>query len=262
MRTFFLLALGLGLAGCLSGPVVSVTPRFARLDVEGDVGVSTAGGSVSGTSSADALGLDEETVFLPRADLRWGSWRLGVTSTDLEYSGDGRAEATLRLGGREITAGTPVRSDLEASYFAGELTYGILPGIVPSEVLDVAFGLGVGRAEYDLEFRSRPTGVTIRTDDSQPFAYLVGEVSGELGPVGLRARLAGVGVELGDEEVRFFDADLSARYRLFGEDDGLEGHGVLGYRYYAFEYEWDEGGSRVDVDLTLDGPYLGLELRF
>jgi hypothetical protein len=248
--------LALVTAGCAT-PEIGLVPRVGSLDIDGDFGTSAGSGAFVSKSSASALGLDEETAFQPRVDLDWTDWHMSVNATQVEFSGDGTVQRTLNLPGQQFTAGTPVSTEWDFGLYTASLVY----DLIPAEDIDIGFGAGVGLLDYDISAQSRTTSAKASTDDNLPFAYLTARVAREIGRFAFLAQVSGAGIDWDDEDISFFELDLSAAYRLFSTKK-IEGSVMAGYRMISVDYEWEDGGSKVEADADFDGPYVGFILRF
>lgn len=247
------------LASC-GMPRIGPMARVGNLDIDGDLTLKGGAGplAIRSSTSASSLGLDDETVFQPRVDVDWDDLHLTMNGFQTEYSGDGAVQSTLSLGGQIINIGTPVRSDWDIGFYTVQAMYDILP----IEVVDVGIGGGVGYLEYDVDIQSKTSSSFIASDDELPFAFLSLRAAKEFGPFEAIGILNGLGIELGDEDFTYYEADVSASYRLFGGDK-RQGHVVLGYRLLSMDYEYKDRGRKVKVDdVELKGPYIAFKLYF
>jgi hypothetical protein len=252
-----LVALG-GLAAC-GIPRVKPMARVGVLDIEGDIEVRNRSGSARGASDADDLGLDEETVFQPRLDVDWGPVHLSAEGFGVDYSGRGEAEAQLAFGGTVISRGTKLDTDLSGDFVTGSVVVDPFP--IPT--VDLGIGLGVGYLAYDLEFDSREAPVRLEIDDELPFAFLVFRAAAQFGSFAFLGTARGLSLEWEDDDITYYEIDVSARYRPFGDDEGvLEGYVAVGYRYLSIDYSYEPSDGKLELDVDLSGPYLALELWF
>lgn len=256
-----LLPLAVVLAALVAGcglPRATASARVAYLDIDGDVAVSDRSGAAGASSSASDLGLDEEVVFMPRVDVDWGSFHASVNGFTVDYSGDGEATARISFGDSTIEQGTDVETDASFDYLVGTFVVDILP--LPE--VEFGIGLGVGFLSYDLAFAAKDVRAEVSVDDTVPFGYLAARLATQIGPVRLRGTVGGISVEFDDDDVNFLEFDVSGSLRVFGDDDLLEGYVTLGYRYLDLDYTWKPSDGRLDADVTLLGPYIGLEISF
>jgi hypothetical protein len=62
--------------------------------------------------------------------------------------------------------------------------------------------------------------------------------------------------------VRVVDADIAASYRFLGGEERFSLAGTLGWRYARIQADYEDGDDNVRLDMTLDGPYIGLTVGF
>ena len=124
-------------------PTARVVARIGNLNPDGDFEIQNKSDNFESRLSADDL-VDDETVFQPRADLEWLGWHLTITGFDTEFSGDGTLNQEIRLGNQTISAGTPVRSDIDVGLYTSSLTFDLFPG----DWLELGVGAGVVAAFF------------------------------------------------------------------------------------------------------------------
>jgi len=246
------LLVALACSACVA-PELRVEQNVGQLDIEGDLAVSSMGTATS--SSVESLGFEEdEGFYYPRVELEWLGFTTSVAGFQGEFSGNGIAESTLDLGTDVINPGDPVASDLELGVATAAFTF----DVVPTDVLDVGIGLGLGWFDYDASIVATTTNMSVASEESFPIAFLALRLASEIGRLRLVGRAGGLEVDLGDEELTYLDIDVAGHYRLFSTLGQLDGHLTLGYRYLRTDLEYEDQGSEVDADLRFDGPYLGL----
>jgi hypothetical protein len=240
-----------------------VQPALGLYGLEGDVKARAKGGPATAKAKADAeeLGLDDdEIVPRLRADATWEDWIVGIAGLYVKYEGDGEADATLSFRDIEIESDSPVESEFTAWYLAAEGLYRIFG---PEDAVELAAGLAIGLVSYDLEIQSkRVSAARIAVDDVLPFGYLTARVAKSFGDFRLEGRVAGIGASFDEEDLTFFEFDISAGYRLWGEAGGAGGVVQLGYQYIDFTYDWEPSGGKLEIEATADGPFLALRIDF
>ena len=93
-----------------------------------------------------------------------------------------------------------------------------------------------------------------------PIPLLAAGATVWIGPVELTAFAGGMQYDVDDDEVSYLDFDAFARWKLFGGSHRVRASLVGGYRMTDLDVEYDDDASVVDVDLTIQGPYVGLEV--
>ena len=51
-------------------------------------------------------------------------------------------------------------------------------------------------------------------------------------------------------------------FPLFGEGGPVQGDLMIGYRYLLVQYEFEDRGGEVDIDLDFQGPFAGIAISF
>ncbi|MCC6407571.1 MAG: hypothetical protein IT453_10405 [Planctomycetes bacterium] len=251
---FFGLAL---LFAACSAPSARIMPRYAQLDIGGDIGVQQ-GSSVTAQASVDALGLEKDDGVLgARIDAQLGGhWTFSFQSST--HDGDGVADATLSQSGFTINVGDPVSSKLDLGLYQGAVTWDLLP----TDVVELGLGLGVTAVDIDAEITEKIGGESVATNEIVPIPVLQGRLGFDLGPVEVEGLLGWVSIDYSGDEATFLDFDGMASWRFFGDDDRLAGWLALGYRYVDVEVAYDDSGDSVDAQIDFSGPWLGLALSF
>lgn len=252
----------LGLAAGCSTPSVTLFPRVAQITPDGEFAAAdlSGGGSLSATSDTDALGLDDdETVFVPRADLDWGRWHLTVDRFAMSSEGSGTAEAQIEFDGVTIPAGDNVDSELDVDLTSATFCFDFLP--VPNAELGI--GVGVVFADLSADITSQTLAQTASTDEQVPLPVLAARAGVDFGRFSIGALARGFDVEIDDVEATYVDLDAHARYDLFqATDSHLRGGLVVGWRFVGIDARFDDGASTIDADMEYSGPYAGVAFTF
>ena len=260
MRTPLLLLVLLSLVlttGC-TAPSLRITPRVGLVELSGDF-AATDSGLINTGSSVEALGLDDDqSEFIPRADFEFGPFLWTVDFADLSYSGTGTTANELTIGGVTVAANGEADTELELALYRSTFTW----DVVPTDMVDVGLGFGLGGAEVSATVTNRipgdpQEGQTATTDQFVPLPYAAASASVALGDFGLEGLLGFFSIEVDDVEVSYLDLDVSG-YWQFWDVAGAGARAVLGYRYVDVEAEYEDGADQVDADLTFAGPYLGV----
>jgi hypothetical protein len=238
--------------GACALPRIEATPEYGLAKLHGDLGA--ANGSISAHADFDDLGLDDHEGYPgARVDLQWGAPHLTVDFARWSFSGDGTATAQLEHDGTVIPVGASVASDVDLTRGAAVVTFDVLP----TDAFEL--GLGVGLEALDFEGKVRDTGTnqSFETREQVPIPVLAARAAAGFGPLGVDALVTGSGWAIGDDEVRYYAVDLRARWEF-----NAHVHALLGWRRWHTDLEYSSGGDRVDADMTIDGPYLGVVLAF
>jgi len=236
---------------------LTVTPAFSGLSLEGEFGAAESGSSTH--SDFDALGLgDEEYAVLPRVDFDWGPTHVSAGYFDVGFSGRGRTEGEIQIGGQTFAAGLLVDSTFDLEAVSGVITWDVLP-LGP---LELGLGFGLSLVDLDLQLVDVATEDRLGTDERFPIPVIAARLGLNGGPLGLGATLGAVEVSVDDGDLDVLDLDVYGEYDLLGGGRHLAGRLILGYRSFGIDASYEYGDSRVDAEVAIRGPYLGLSLSF
>lgn len=247
------LAALLSLSACAL-PSLEIQPRYARFEISGQAGMTSGG--VGGSADVEEAGLDEDETWAARADLKFGAPHLIGLAQQPRFEGTGTLDVTVTDGTDTITAGATVDSKADLDMYDLALVFDLIPG----DTLELAIGFGAAYLDLDFRFEEQGTGTTVASQEEIPVPLLAAAGAVWLGPVEIAAFAGGMEYTLDDDSIAYLDADVYARLKLFGGDELLRVSLVAGYRYTDFELEYDDDSSAVDADLTIQGPYVGLDL--
>jgi len=244
--------------GC-AAPTVSVTPRALWLAVDGEIGAKSEAvmGSLERTDTND-LGLAEQpAIFAPRAEVDWGPAHVFLDGLAASYEGTGNVDQTLSIGGITLNNNAEVETELDLAFARGLLTF----DLVPTDVVDVGIGLGVGLYDLGAKITDVAMMQTESTEQTVPVPLAAGRLATEVGPIQLSGILSGIHVPLDELTVTLFDADVAASYE-FASFTKLGGHVVVGYRHIGLEADYEDSGDEIEADLRFSGPYAGVAISF
>ena len=254
MRRCFLPLLVLAPLAACATPRLEVMPRYGTFDVDGKFGISSSG--VSAKNSLGDIGIEKDSGVLGgRADFKWGSPHLTVSTQSSSHGGDGTLSAAIDHDEVTIDAGADVASRLDLDIHNAALTFDVLPG----ENIELGLGIGVTVFGIDMSIRDELSGDEIATDESIPIPVVSARLAGQKGRFEAAALVSGFSLSYDGDEVSFFDVDVFGRWLFLGGKDYLRGSVVLGYRMVTFDLQYEDSGDEAAIDLNLGGPYFGLQ---
>lgn len=239
------------LAAC-SAPRFEATPSYGFTKLSGDFAIAT--GSVSSTNDLKDLGLDDQEGSPgARVDLSWGSPHLTIAVAQMNTDGTGTTTADLTQGGVTINAGTNVDSSVDLTYGTAVVTF----DFVPSDAVEVGIGFGAEAASVQTKVKPTGLGAGIDTDESAPVPVLALRAGVDLGPIAIDGLLTGIKIDYSGDSLTFYDLDLRARWEMFEH-----AHLLVGYKRWKVDLDYEDGADNVQLDVTADGPYLGVVIAF
>jgi len=239
--------------GC-SAPTLVGTARYGTFEPVGDFGISAGG--ASGAADVEEAGFDrDDSVPSASVDLKWGLPHVTVSALTSSFRGNGSLDADISQGGITIPAGSMVRSEMDLDVYSGVITFDVLP-------TDFELGLGFGAGGFDLDAQitERTTGASVATEEIVGLPVLAARAGGRLGDFRASALLSASKFKYDDFDADlYYDLDLQASYSFLGGRN-VRAALAVGYRQIGIDADYDDGDDRVDVDLELRGPWIGLEI--
>lgn len=242
------------LAAC-SAPQITGAPNYALLEPKGDIGFATGGNLLADTTLSDLGIADAEGALGAQLDFKWGAPHLTLATQAARWEGNG----TLDVAFGDIPATEGVSSKLDLAVHRAYLTF----DFAPTDMLEL--GIGVGALVFDLNATVTPESVMFAAqeiDELVPVPVLAARAAGRVWKLELQATAAGMAVDIGGDEASVLDLDLNARYAVFGEHGSFHGALVAGWRSTDLAVAYDDGVESADLDATVSGPYIGLQLGF
>lgn len=248
-RPLFLLLLA---AGC-SAPRFALEPSIGRLDAQGDIAV-TEPGQPQVRNSFDEMGLSgRENSFALRGDFKWGVPHLTLATQSAEWSGSGTVSDFGAVTGNDVAVDS--RADL--GVHRGLVTFDVLPG----GMIELGLGLGLSAVDIDGSATDSSSGRREELDELIPIPVLALRLGLAIWRLEFEALLAGMGIEVDGDKAVYFDLDLAARF-AFIQTLPLDALLSVGYRRIDLDLEYEDDGDSGEVDLVVDGLYLGLRFAF
>ena len=200
-------------------------------------------------ASLSDLGLDStEVVLVPRALLSLGGVGFIFDGWRFQTSGDGVIDQTFTFGGIDFTVNEQVRSDLDITNLRGIF---MVP-VVNTDFLRIALLGGISYYDFNGTVTGALSGTgSVHAPVPVPIVGVLGQA--KLGPLLLEAEFSGLTFDYGDYNIDYLDFQVSVGMTVFK---------ILAVRAgYRMVYI-DGTIEGYDVDLTLDGFFVGASLNF
>jgi len=220
-------------------------------DYSGDIGVDLV--DVEDLNLADDNGtmayIDFDFPLVPLIP------SIRVKRTDLTTDGVGSLTETFEFADRTFDANADLATDLDLSHTDYTLYYGL-----PEFFLDVDFGLTfrqfdgeatmVGTIGSETEIDSVELDITI--------PMLFADVRLDLPLTGFYARAEGHALSIGDNSLTDLTGVIGYNWGAVPGVFDIEIE--AGYR--SMDLELDAGDADIEADISIAGPYVGLQLKF
>ena len=238
-------------------PALTAGLAGAQLASRGSFGATETGTVVR--SNMDSLGLAQTTdAVLPRVYLRDGPRLFDLSGFQVNLEGQGTVEADITINGTTLSASTPVDSIFSMGSYSGVLTWDV------AKVGSATLGVGIGLEWVDLDMALTESAGTINLSSEQQFPLpLLGlRLTSEAAPVSGHLSVGWITLESPEIEASILDIDGRVEAKLIRARRGMHLDGMLGYRGFDMDVGYDDGGSQVEADFKVGGPYAGFRLRF
>ncbi len=237
-------------------PTLQGGVRYGTFEPTGDFGISSSG--VVAQSDVEDAGFDrDDSVPSATIDFKWGAPHFTLSALQASFEGNGRLDAEVSQGGNTIPAGANVRSEMDLDIYSGIVTFDLLPSS-----FELGIGGGVTAFDLDASIRDRDTGIEVSTDEIAPIPVVALRAGVEFGDFALSGLVSGMDIDVNDVDVAFYDVDVYARWRFIGGNKRVRGSLLAGWRQIGADFDYEDSNDDVEGDLTMFGPYIGLEIAF
>lgn len=227
--------------------------------------ITVEDGSGSGFDFEGGLDLDRNTETVAYYGARFGFAPLEISLSQFGY--DGSSDGSV-VGGTTF-AGQPIAGQLDVSGQMDMTISKLMLGLdlINTPMARVGLLAGIDYVEFgrfDLVATESVPGVsvgdvqTILEDENAPIP-IVGLRADAALPFGLRAggEISGLKFDFDDADLLYLDLDVALRYEPADHFEIM-----IGYRSIVMEMDGEVDGTTLDVDLDVDGPYVGLAIYF
>ena len=237
-------------------------------------GFESSGNDITVTDSSGAgldfngdLRLARETEVATYAGLRLGFAPIEFSLSQFGYDGSNNGQITngTRFAGQPMSGSLDIGSELDLA--VTKLMVGI--DVINTPAARIALLVGLDYVEFnrfDLIAQETKTsgGGTVTSGDVQT---LLEDQSAPVPMVGLRgdalvpflgrvgAEVSGLKANFEDADILYLDFDVAAHWEPWHNIEF-----VLGYRAVVMNVEGDVDATHLDIDLDVNGPYVGLSV--
>ncbi|MEZ6019849.1 MAG: hypothetical protein R3F17_07020 [Planctomycetota bacterium] len=245
------------LCGACNAPALTAGLGGAQLRTRGNFGATDSGTVVTSNMDSPRSGpAHRRGIAAPvPAD---GPRQLELSGFAVDIAGHGTVDADITIGGTTLTANTEVDSTFAMGCYSSVLTWDVAR--FGSTLLGM--GVGVEWIDLDVSMRENPGTLAIASSQAFPLPLMGVRLSSETAPVAASVSVGWIGLNAPSTKASVLDVDARIDGTLIGRPGGLLLQGMLGYRGFEMDVSYDDGGSQVEADFKIGGPYAGLRLRF
>ncbi|MCA9000276.1 MAG: hypothetical protein KDB61_00035 [Planctomycetes bacterium] len=245
------------LASACTAPSITGGLGVAQLSTSGNFGATDSGTVV--TSSLDALGLaQDQSAVLPRVFLRDGRRVLELSGFQVDYDGQGVVESTVTMGGTTIASGTAVDSRFGMGAYSGVVTWDVAR--FGSSILGLGFG--VEWIDMDVGLEESVGSTSLASSQRFPLPLIGVRLASSESPVSGTLNVGWISLSAPEATATVLDLDARVDVRITETRGGTTVLGMVGYRNFDMSVSYDDGGSQIEGDFQIGGPYVGLRIRF
>ncbi|MFK5857067.1 MAG: hypothetical protein QM503_13125, partial [Bacteroidota bacterium] len=249
---------------------VFATAYYTSRNIKGNIGRKNTlkdGIASDLVATGETLDLDRSNGFMYNFGASYKHWFLGLSYMPSLFQDQGNGFSYVDLTGpngngvlTEVSTVTKVHIDM---YLAN-----IMYEAVRTKHTTFKVGIGAGGSSVNLHVTPQDTIVKeIRFNHTQPFGYLTINMATEYRLFVFSANMNGIAMTLDGVKIDYLDFQFELGYRAYQGYFNIDI--IAGYRMVNFAIS---GSSEVDgtinstrdvnVDLTLEGPFMGITLSY
>ena len=249
---------------------VFLTAYYTSRKIKGNIGRKNelkGGLSTDLYATGETLDLDRSNGFMYDIGASYKHWFLGLSFMPSLFQDQGNGFSYVDLTGpngsgvlTQVVTTTKVHIDMYLANISYEA--------VRTEHTTFKVGLGFGASTVKLHITPADTIVQeIRFDHSQPFGFITLNMATEYKRFLFGANFNGITMKIDGVQINYLDFTTQLGYRAYQRYFNVDI--IAGYRMVNFAISGSsvtdgppDVTRTVDVDLTLEGPFLGITLSY
>jgi hypothetical protein len=261
-RTLFTGLFAMLIVGLLAVPAeagIGASFRVWDSALSGDVLVNDEDSGLPETTVdfEDDLDYDtDEVIYEAYLKITFVNMALHFNYFSVDYDGSNVLTRNITFDDQTFTASTQVDSELDLDWGSAIFEFDILPDI-PGTTTDLGIMIGLKYVDFGASIEDS-LGATNASDSATGGAPVLG-LHGRIGfmdYIYVDAFVTGVSADVGDVEATLYDGNLEVGVSYTSFVIGL------GYRFLTIDIDFDDGSSKVEFDMGIDGPYLHAGVAF
>ena len=242
-------------AGLQSSAGLRLTQRISDTSANGSFESNDADGSLE---FAD-VGLDSsQLTYELRAEVDLGQVVVMADYRRIALDGSGPLANDFAVNGVTFDAGASVQADTAIKLMRGLVLWKLLP----TSSLDLDLGFGVAGLDTRFALRDIASGDSVSADELGLTPFFAGRAKYRLGDFELEGQAGYIESSFDLTELYYLNLELAGRWRFAGASEGFSAWAEAGYRRTDITVDFLNDPAQVDIDLGLNGPFVGLVIQF
>lgn len=205
-------------------------------------------------ATGDSMNIGSSKGLMLALGAQYKRWGLVLNYMPTSFSGQGWAVVDVGSGAG-VTVKTPLSTNIDVDMLLANLSYNFI------QTPNAVFGVGIGFGRTDIDLRIIPeVGSAIIYQGDQPFGFLNMHMYNAYKRFLYGFSINGISATFEGVKVDYSDYTVDLGYRVI--DDKVKCDLIGGYRMVNFAIDIEYGADVVATDVTMEGPFLGVNLSY
>ncbi len=206
-------------------------------------------------ATGDSMNVGEANGLMLALAVQYKRFGIGLNYMPTSFQGSGFALAEVGTAGGGAFIKTPLETDIDIEMLLANVYYNFI------QTSNSVFGVGAGLGRTEIDFSMVPgTGNALVYEGVQPFGFLNLHMRNQYKKFIYGFVLNGLSMEFEGANIVYSDYKVDLGYRLVDKRVKLDLVG--GYRMVNFAIDLAGQSSEIAVDVTLEGPFLGVNMLY
>ncbi|MDF7797996.1 hypothetical protein P4C99_00875 [Pontiellaceae bacterium B1224] len=220
-----------------------------------DVTQGSNGGFGSMIATGESMNLGTSDSAMLALGVQYKRFGFGLNYMPTSFEGQGYA----LVAGSGANAGamikTPLNTDIDVDMLLANIYYNFI------QTPDTIFGIGMGLGQTSIDLSIVPDiGTSLVYSGTQPFGFLNLHFSSCYHRFLYGFSLNGLSMDIDGVNIVYSDYKVDLGYRVIDKRTKVDLIG--GYRLVNFAIDLGYDSTKVDTDVSLEGPFLGIRALF
>jgi hypothetical protein len=214
-------------------------------------------GDVFGTLivTGDSMNVGDANGAMLALAVQYKRFGIGLNYMPTTFKGSGFALAEVGTPGGGAFVKTPLDTDIDIDMLLANVYYNFI------QTTNSVFGVGAGFGQTAIDLSIVPgVGSPLVYEGTQPFGFLNLHMQSRYNKFLYGFALNGLSMEFQGANIVYSDYKVELGYRLV--DTRVKFDLVGGYRMVNFAMVLEGAGSKIDTDVTVEGPFIGVNMMY